>query len=77
MSSLFALINGFQQSVHDIEFFTTVELARKALRKKAEKLRHKLGCRNFELREDSYTFTMGWEETRVSCFIVELEVDKD
>jgi hypothetical protein len=58
-------------SVHDCTFFVTKELARQYLQKLAKERQH---CRNFEFTNDSFSYTMGWEERRIVFKIYEFPV---
>lgn len=62
-------------SLNDFGTYASLESAQKKLKKLADERRNCMGVRCFEQEENSFSYLMGWEETRVRFYIKEINVE--
>lgn len=73
--NIYAIICGSSPTVVLTKYYSTLEKARKALKKVAEDRRCKLGVDVVIDEPDKFSYLLGWEEAQVTFSIVELPLE--
>lgn len=78
MTSVFVVATTKAMSqLHRSKFFSTRKKAQECLRKIANERRHKLGVDVLEDNENTFSFTLGWEEAYTCFTITEIPLDTE
>lgn len=74
--SIFAVICSSVPQIHNTKFFETKSRAEEHLKILADERRYKFGIMDFEEKEGSFSYLIGWEEHKVSFSILEISVEE-
>lgn len=73
---IYAVTSGSDYKIHTAKYYSTKELAQKALKEIAKDRKFRPGVNHIEETEDTFSFIFGWEEAKVTFRIIPVPIEE-